>query len=175
MFRLPAHNKSIKADAFSAALFPTLGPARAVIGKWKMFGLFKKKTGAIEVLLAKIDECKGLAPENTKNLAGNMFDALSNAVRNQWTKEHIKNYEGQIAQGETHEAFIYNYVVHTCGNILESGKVHVYRGVLNDEGRQYLELFNHAINRMISLGGYSKDWAEANLHAPVMKGISEMG
>jgi hypothetical protein len=58
---------------------------------------------------------------------------------------------------------------------LESGKVHVYRGVLNDEGRQYLELFNHAITRMISLGGYTKDWADANLRAPVLKGISEMG
>jgi hypothetical protein len=152
-----------------------LGPARAVIAELQRFGLIKKKAVAIEVLLAKIDECKGMVPEDTKHLAGRMFDALSNAVRNQWTKEHIKNFEGQIAQGETHEAFIYNYVVHTCGNILESGKVHVYRGVLNDEGRQYLELFNHAITRMISLGGYTKDWADANLRAPVLKGISEMG
>lgn len=140
-----------------------------------MFSFFKKKTGTIQELLTKINECKKLSPEGTRNIAVRMLDALSDAVKNQWTKEHINNYENQISQGETHEAFIYNYVVHTCGNVLESGMHHVYRGVLNNTGQQHLDLFNHAISRMVSLGGYTQEWAEANLRAPVMKGIKEMG
>ena len=140
-----------------------------------MFDFFKKKASTIDALLAKVAECRQLAPEGVKPISDRMFDALSAAVKDQWTKSHIKDYEGQIAQGEMHEAFIYNYIVHTCGNALESGRLHVYRGVLNEDGRQYLELFNHAIQRMVSLGGYSAEWAEANLRAPVMKGVREMG
>lgn len=140
-----------------------------------MFGLFKRKDPVISDLLAKIEQCKQIVPAETCQIAGALFDALSAAVRNQWTSEHIKNYQEQIRAGESHEAFIYNYIVHTCGNKLESGNYHVYRGVLDDEGKEYLHLFEHAISTMIANGGYTAKWAEQNLRLPVLNGIKEMG
>lgn len=140
-----------------------------------MFNCLKRKHTVTEALLNKIEECKSRAPKSTKQLASKMFGDLANAVQNQWTKQHLKNYAAHIAQGETHEKFIYNHIMKACSDALQSGKAHASRGVLGDEGLQHLELFNHAIDRMISLGCYTQEWAEENLRTPVLRKITETG
>ena len=140
-----------------------------------MFNFFKRKDETVDVLIERIEQCKKSAPEEVRHISDPLFDSLSGTVKSQWTSEHIANYKAQIQAGESHEAFIYNFIIHACGDRLESGRYHVYRGVLNSEGHLYLQLFEHAITTMIEKGEYTKEWANENLRGPVLKGIKEMG
>lgn len=140
-----------------------------------MFSFFKRKDEIVSVLLERIAGCKLSILEEVRHLSDPLFDSLSDAVKSKWTNEHIANYKGQIQAGESHEAFIYNFIVHACADRLESGRYHVYRGVLNMEGHLYLQLFEHAISSMIEKGEYTKEWADENLRRPVLMGIKEVG
>lgn len=140
-----------------------------------MFSFFKRKEQIVVDLLERIERCKQSAPEAVRQISDPLFDTLSDVVKSKWTSEHIANYKAQIQAGESHEAFIYNFVVHACGDRLESGRYHVYRGVLGIEGQLYRQLFEHAITAMIEKGEYTKEWADENLRRPVLKGIKEMG
>lgn len=141
-----------------------------------MFSFFKRKHEiVVRDLLESIELCKRSTPEAIRQVSDSLFDSLSGAVKSQWTSEHIANYKAQIQAGESHEAFIYNFIVHTCGDKLESGRYHIYRGVLNSEGHLYLQLFEHAITTMIEKGEYTKEWADENLRHLVLNGIKEMG
>lgn len=140
-----------------------------------MFGLFKRKDSAISDLLARIEVCKAAVPPEVQMIADPLFDSLSKVVAAKWQPEHLENYKSEIAGGGKPEAFIFNYIVQVCGDRLESGRYHVYRGVLNFEGKLYQQLFEHAINTMTAAGEYSRTWADENLREPVYKGIREVG
>jgi hypothetical protein len=114
-------------------------------------------------------------PSELAHLSGPLFDLLRNTVTTKWKQEHIDNYTAQLRAGESHEAFIYNFIVQVVADKLESGQYHVYRGVLAMEGHQYKALFEYAIDTMIAFGTYTKEWADSNLRAAVYKGIKEMG
>ncbi|MEW6325159.1 MAG: hypothetical protein AB1515_07205 [Nitrospirota bacterium] len=114
-------------------------------------------------------------PTEVKQVADPLFASLSRSVKSEWKNEHVTHYKTEIRNGERHEAFIYNFIVHACGDRLESGRYHIYRGVLNFEGDLYRQLFEHSINTMISSGEYSKEWADEHLRFSVYKGIKEAG
>lgn len=137
--------------------------------------LVTRRPSEIQELLEKIEVARHAVPRDLAYLSNPLLDALRSAVNSRWKPEHIESYITQIRAGETAEAFIYNFIVHSVGDKLESGHFHVYRGVLGDEGRQYLALFEHAINTMIGFGTYTEQWADEQLRAPVLKGIKEMG
>jgi hypothetical protein len=140
-----------------------------------MFGLFKRKDSAVEDLLREIEECKSRAPSETKQVADPLFDTLAKTVSRQWKPEHVANYKAELARGGKHQAFVFNFIVQCCGDQLESGRHHIYRGVLNFQGKLYQQLFEHAINTMVASGEYSKEWADENLREPVYKGMKEVG
>jgi len=141
-----------------------------------MFGFFKKKSDpVVNDLLTKIEELKNGAPENLYDVANPLFDSLANAVKTKWTLKNIEDYVGNIKDGESHEGFISNYLVHTCGDRLESGMYHVYRGLLSEEGKAYVQLLNYAIGVMVKKGEYTEVWAHENLRGPIMRGIKEAG
>lgn len=140
-----------------------------------MFGLFNRKVPEVEMLLNKIDAAVRRLPTDLAPVGEPLLKQLANTVKIQWKDDHRRNYAKQINEGEMHEAFIYNFVVHAVGNKLESGRYHAYRGVLNEEGHQYKRLFEHAIDTMIDMEGYTAEWAQANLREPVYKSIREAG
>ena len=140
-----------------------------------MFGFLKKKSAEVSVLLERIELAQRAMPDELRHLSGPLLKNLSATVRSKWTREHIDNYVAQARAGESHEAFICNFLVHAVADILESGRYHVYRGVLGIEGTQYRALFEHAISTMVARGGYTKEWADENLRKAVYKGIKEAG
>ena len=140
-----------------------------------MLGFFRRQTLEVEQLLIKIEAARRRLPEEISQIGNRLLDQLADTVRSKWSAEHKRDYANQIHAGETPEAFIYNFIVHTVGDKLESGQYHVYRGVLNEEGNQYKLLFGHAIEIMVDLGGYTKEWASTNLRTPVYKAIKEGG
>jgi hypothetical protein len=143
--------------------------------EFTMFGFFKKQDKVISDLLRIIEQCRSDSPEEVKQIADPLFLSLSTTIEKQWKTEDIKNYKSQIESGEKHEAFIFNFIIHSTANTLESGRCHVYRGVLNTQGSLYKQLFEHSIETMISKNEYTKEWADINLRASVYKGIKEAG
>lgn len=140
-----------------------------------MFGFLKKKSAEVIVLLERIELAQQAVPDELKHLSAPLLESLSSTVKTKWKQEHIDNYVAQVRAGESHEAFIYNFLVHSVADKLESGHYHVYRGVLALEGMQYKAFFEHAINTMVARGGYTQEWADENLRKAVCKGIKEMG
>src|SRR3990167_3447766 len=140
-----------------------------------MFGFFKKQPKEIRDLLERIDVAKQKFPEDVAYLLNPFLDLLKKTIKSDWKQEHIKNYIEQIRAGETHEGFIYNAIVHSTADKLESGQHHIYRGVLGPEGHKYKLIFEHAINTIIDSGAYTKEWADENLRAAVYKGIKDIG
>ena len=140
-----------------------------------MLSFLRKKPPEIQELLARIDAAIRRLPEEVETLGRPLLQKLAGTIKQQWKTEHEKNYAEQIRQGETHEAFIYNFIVHAVGDQLESGQHHIYRGVLGAVGITYKQLFEHAINTMVEMGGYTQEWANEHLRAAVYKGIKEMG
>jgi|CXWL01.1.fsa_nt_gi hypothetical protein len=140
-----------------------------------MFGFLKKKSAEVSVLLERIELAQQVVPDELKHLSAPLLESLSSTVNTKWEQEHIDNYVAQVRAGESHEAFIYNFLVHSVADKLESGHYHVYRGVLALEGMQYKALFEHVINTMVARGGYTQEWADENLRKVVYKGIKEIG
>lgn len=140
-----------------------------------MLGLFKRKDPAVDDLLERIAQCKAAVPTETHMVADPLFDTLAKVVSREWKKEHLENYKTEVAAGGKPEVFIFNYIVHVCGDRLESGRYHIYRGVLNMQGKLYQQLFEYSIATMISAGEYTKEWANENLRNPVYKGVQEVG
>ena len=139
-----------------------------------MFGFPKKKFNEVTELLDRIEVVRRGVPGELIHLSGPLLDLLLETVK-KWKQNHVDDYAAQVRGGESHEAFIYNYLVHATADKLESGHYHVYRGVLGMEGMQYKSLFEHAINTMVARGGYTKEWADKNLRETVSKGIKEIG
>lgn len=140
-----------------------------------MFGFLRRRSAEIGVLLERVDLAEQQVPDSLRSLASFFFDELRSAIKSEWKPEHDQNYVAEIRRGETHEAFIYNFLVHSTANRLESGRYHAYRGVLGAEGTQLKALFEYAINTMIERGGYTKEWADDNLRRAVYKSIKEVG
>lgn len=140
-----------------------------------MLSFLRKKPFEIQDLLSKIDDTIHQLPEHLAPLGRPLLQQLAATIKQQWKTEHEKNYVGQIRQGETHEAFIYNFLIHAVGDQLQSGQHHLYRGVLGVVGIQYKRLFEHAINTMVESDGYTQEWANENLRAQVYKAINEVG
>jgi hypothetical protein len=140
-----------------------------------MFDLFKKRPLEVKELLAKIEEVASTLPPGLTATGQPLLSQLSVTVRNRWSKEHQDNYSQSIRSGEAHEAFIYNFLIQTIADKLESGRFHIFRGVLDDEGRTHKLLFEFAIDTMIENGEYTKQWADANIRAVVSRGIGSVG
>jgi len=140
-----------------------------------MFGLFKRKPPEVVDLLRRIEAARQAVPAEIADLGTQILGALRRSVETKWKPSDIAAYTEQLRAGEKAEAFIYNFIVHATADRLESGHLHVYRGVLGPEGQRYKALFEHAITTMIAFGTYTEEWADTNLRRAVYKGIREMG
>ncbi len=53
-----------------------------------------------------------------------------------------------------------SWINNVSGNFLESGQYHVYRGVLNHIGKEYLKIFDKSTDMLFEVGDMSKERAE---------------
>jgi hypothetical protein len=130
---------------------------------------------AVCQLLRVIDACKLSAPNDVRPVSDPLFESIASAVKGKWTREHANNFKAQIKDGATCEEFVYNSVIKTVASRLQTGKHHLFLGVLDDEGKHYLDLFEHAIATLVLRGVYSKEWADETVRAPLLKAIKELG
>ena len=84
-----------------------------------------------------------------------------------------EDYSDKIEQGI--KSWVYNYIMNTAADEMESGNHHVYRGILNMFGEYYQSIFEHGIEKIIDLGECSKEWADEKLRKPVYGRVKTVG
>ena len=82
-----------------------------------MFGFPKKKFNEVTELLDKIEVVRRGVPGELIHLSGPLLDLLLETVK-KWKQNHVDDYAAQVRGGESHEAFIYNYLVHATADKL---------------------------------------------------------
>lgn len=53
-------------------------------------------------------------------------------------------------------------VFNRCGDCLESGQYHLYRGVLNTEGQEYLKVYQFLESQLLNRGIATQEWLDKN-------------
>lgn len=101
--------------------------------------------------------------EGDPNIYGNQqLDYLARFVRNDWKQEHFEVFRKKLDAGEKVEAYVLNFLTQTSADILEGDPV-----LNHDKTGAALTLFEHSIQRCVSLGIYTDHWANENLRKPV--------
>lgn len=103
------------------------------------------------------------------------LQSLKLGILKHWNRQHIKNFEESTKNGHSIDSYISNYLVHTIANEIESGYLHIYRGVLSPEGHQKMDLIEKIVTYEISTGTYTKEWAGINLIEPIKNNIKNVG
>ena len=81
-----------------------------------------------------------------------------------------------IQKGTSPRQWIYTAIANISGELVESGKYHIYRGVLNPigAGNDLLKLFNVAVDELIKIGVLDNKNAKTQKEA-VLKNINSVG
>jgi len=89
------------------------------------------------------------------------FDMLYSTIKN-IVISNSNTVLKQIKEGISPEQFTYSAIANLAGDLLESGKYHIYRGVLNPIGigKDLLEIFDTSVDKMILIGVVNKDYAD---------------
>lgn len=129
----------------------------------------------IRTLIATIERFRLAMPEHLKGIADPVLGSLRVAVESQWTEADLSHYISLAREGHSPDSFVCNHLVHTMADELESGRHHIYRGVLSGQGNQYRSVFEHAIRSMVARGEYTDEWATENLRRAVYESIKRVG
>ena len=61
------------------------------------------------------------------------------------------------------EAYIKQIVYNVCSNRAESGRYHIYRGMLNPEGEEYWKITKRILSDLVEDGVFKEEWAHEQL------------
>lgn len=111
-----------------------------------------------------------LAPKEVKATL-NVLDELSLELKSQAFKEIssqvkkgiLNDYENVVSQVKDEESarqLLYFSIANIAGEYVESGYYHIYRGILNPLGCEFLDLFDMAVNRLLYVGAISEKEAK---------------
>jgi hypothetical protein len=137
-------------------------------------GLFAKVAPEVKQAYDLLEEAKvTLASVNPSLLQ----DAISEArksltISRQDTDEFIKEIRDNH---KSIKEWVYTYLINDAADKMESGRYHVYRGVLDFTGEALKDIFEKSIKVMIEMGAYTKEWADKNIRDPVYSSIKKVG
>lgn len=119
-----------------------------------MFGFLKRQPPENRLLL---DELKHLGENYT---GPNIFDGIVAKAATKQVVAGIKDdfsfaRETIVEGGWSARDAAYLIVSEVAADALQSGHLHIYRGVLNDQGHAYLRLFKACIGGLMKSGRYS--------------------
>ena len=81
----------------------------------------------------------------------------------------------KIQDGLSPRRLVYVLVGDIAGDLAQSGKYHVYRGVLNPMGgTDLLEIYDGALDEVVSMGAYEPEWAERP-KAALRRNVADVG
>jgi hypothetical protein len=68
----------------------------------------------------------------------------------------------------------YSWINNVSGNLLESGRYHIYRGTLDMMGKELLDIFDISTDKLVEVGDMNKDRAEQH-KKDIRRNISSVG
>ena len=63
-------------------------------------------------------------------------------------------------KGISPRQYVYGMIANCSGDFLESGRYHLYRGILTPTGENLLDIFNLALDELLQIGAISLDEAK---------------
>lgn len=102
----------------------------------------------------------------TLKYMGNKFDNFTSfgIVRNNAEKIILKNKdmikEIMTENNISPERTAYSWINNVAGDLLESGKYHIYRETLNQTGNELLQIFDLTTDELVKLGDMTKEKAK---------------
>lgn len=129
---------------------------------------------------------KILAPKEVKAALGILDEAsytfdneAFQLVRNRIEKmilAQTDEFVNIIQKGMSPRQWVYSAIANISGDLVESGKYHIYRGVLNDmgPGNDLLKLFNAAVDELVKIGIVDNKYAKTQKEA-ILKNINSVG
>ncbi len=81
-----------------------------------------------------------------------------------------------VKESESIHQTVYIMIANVAGDEVESGKHHMYRGVLDPlgDGNELLKIYNFALDELVKLGYVSKNVAKENKSA-IQENIKDVG
>jgi len=103
----------------------------------------------------------------------NIFETVKNILENDFLNDS-KGVVDLVKQGVSPRVQIYNAMSNLVGDMVESGHYHVYRGVLNSDGENLLQLFDFATDSLVATGSIDSIYANKQ-KAELRKNIQDVG
>jgi hypothetical protein len=125
----------------------------------KVFGYFrtngkKLKPNSKEVLLSALD-----GAENVLN--NDSFSLVRIHFENEIKKDADKILNWIEEYNSSPLSWIYSKTSNISGDMVESGKYHIYRNALNETGQKLLKLFDDSTDKLYEQGDIKKDYANS--------------
>ena len=85
-----------------------------------------------------------------------------------------KKVVNQVKEGASPKELVYYAIANFAGDYIESGEYHVYRGILNPTGEDFLRIFDRAVDKLVKIGSVNiEDGKEQK--AGIRKNIRSVG
>ena len=132
--------------------------------------LFNKifKPDEIQSVLDKLKEAE-------KKFNSPSFPIIVNMVKGSISEAPDK-IVSMVRESKSVHQTVYIMIANVAGDEVESGKHHMYRGVLNPlgDGNELLRIYNLALDELVKIGYVSAENARANKKA-ILENIKEVG
>ncbi len=132
--------------------------------------LFNKifKPDEIQSVLDKLKEAE-------KKFNSPSFPIIVNMVKGAISEAPDK-IVSMVRESKSVHQTVYIMIANVAGDEVESGKHHMYRGVLNPlgDGNELLRIYNLALDELVKIGYVSAENARANKKA-ILENIKEVG
>jgi len=102
-----------------------------------------------------------------------IFETVKNILENDFLNDS-KEVVDLVKQGVSPRVQVCNAIANLVGDMVESGHYHVYRGVLNTDGKNLLRLFDFAIDSLVATGSIDSVYASKQ-KAELRKNIQDVG
>lgn len=64
-------------------------------------------------------------------------------------------------EGRTPREAAYSFINNASGNLLETGRFHIYRGMLTREGYQLLHIFDKTVEKLFEMGAIEEEYLKS--------------
>lgn len=102
----------------------------------------------------------GVLDELGYKFDNNAYQMVRSVIEKSMEK-YPESYIKLLKSGKSPREVVLTFVSNISGDFVESGRFHIYRGVLNDlsEGPDLLKLFDYSTDELQQIGAFTEDYA----------------
>lgn len=123
----------------------------------------------------EVKEAIGVLEEASQKFGSGGFDLVKEHVEKSILSD-TQQFIEVVRKGRSIRKYVYSMIANTSGDMVESGRYHIYRGVLNPmgPGEDLLKIFDSTMDELVKLGDTDQKNADEQKEA-VRKNMANMG